>query len=59
VSISKPVIAPATKPALAAAPEIGDLSRKELLECLDVANSNGDREMVATLYRELQRRRAN
>ena len=49
----KPVIAPTNKPA----PQLGDLNRAELLEALDLANSEGDSQMVATLYAELNRRR--
>jgi hypothetical protein len=41
------------------APRLEDLSRRELTEILDVAHRRGDQALVATVYAELQKRRAN
>jgi len=53
VTIPKPAVAPALRPTL----QLSDLNRAELLEALDLANGEGDGEMVKTLYAELNRRR--
>jgi hypothetical protein len=38
-------------------PSISDLSREEIVQCLDAANRSGDQELVGRLYNELQERR--
>jgi hypothetical protein len=52
-SVSKSVVAPVSKPAL----QLSDLTRAELLEAMDLANSEGDGEMTKVLYAEVCRRR--
>jgi hypothetical protein len=45
-----------TKPGPAAAPQLSDLNRNELLQVLSIANHDGNTDLVRSVYAELKRR---